>query len=249
MKGHFWTSVGEDDKSFQPKAQFRFRVEIDGFSFQDDRPPSGTSPDPTEPDYALDEKSDTKIVWYAKSIDKPTISVESTELIQLTQGYPAYRVPKPRSPTFNDITMTLVDPAYPNATRKILRWFRRTGYNDTDFYKFTDEESEQKFYESIGQMRIIQLDPSGKEIETWRLINVFPKEVNFGNLSYDSEELVEIKIIWSFETFTCEFPDYGEEKGFTYFNKPFGQTTSDPNSIRVNRNLGQTPKDDVGGAD
>jgi hypothetical protein len=248
LKGGFWTS----DTGFEPKAQFRFRVEIDGFEFQDDRRGEGQTADPAPPDGFKDERSDTGYVWYAKSIEKPRLTVVTSDKKQQGQGFPQKTEPKPRSPTFDDIKMTLVDPSYPNATRKLLRIFRRTGYNDKNFAEvFDDDRSQNEFYEAIGQVRIVQLDSKGNPIETWTLINVFIKEVDFGNLDYGSSDLVEINVTFAFETVKCEFPDFGEEKGFTYFNQPFGpyKKNDGSSSKRTDRNLGIHPKKrNLGGA-
>ena len=60
-KGGFWTTSG-DNSRYQPKAQFRFRVEIDGLGLEDARNPGEADDGPAlnrGGDAYLDNYSDT----------------------------------------------------------------------------------------------------------------------------------------------------------------------------------------------
>ena len=128
------------------------------------------------------------------------------------------------TPTFSTISMVLVDPTYPNATRKLLRWFRRAGYNDHQTPTTNKGKSPVNvFMESIGPVEIQQLDSNGEPLETWTLMGAFPAEINFGKLDYSSSDLVEISIVWKYRSFKARMHVKGAEEDFTYFNNYVAQ--------------------------
>ena len=43
-------------------------------------------------------------------------------------------------------------------------------------------------------VKIVQITPDGEAVETWILVNPIIKSVDFGGLSYDSDEAVEYKL-------------------------------------------------------
>ena len=139
--------------------------------------------------------------------------------------------------------MTLIDPAYPNTTRKLVRYLRRGGFQEQQAYEETFEfggpsksyigtngfadATKTGAFNGFPRVEIDQLESSGRVIESWTLINAYPAEVDFGKLDYSSDGLVEITVTWGYQTFTCEFPEQGNEKAFTYFDD-VGQTLVTP---------------------
>ena len=243
-RGGFWTSRVHD---FEPKAQFRFRVEIDGLMYED--APGSTAKD-NKGDYANDQKIPGEhVAWYAKSVDKP--GFEMSDLVG-TDGYwdlaakDASVRPRLDKIRMKQITMTLVDPTYPNVTRKLLRWLRRSGYNDDTVKEALETIGREDWialHKTIGDVRIFQLSPlmytgpptfsddeemrviqkkKVNNLEVWTLHNAYPKSVDFGKLDYSSSDLVEIKIDWVYTNFTCRMIKLPEdtsdiEQAFTYF--------------------------------
>ena len=207
-KGGFWTAQGAGSY-FEPKMPWRFKVHIEGFQLEDN---------PDGDDYH-DHPDDEALVWYAKTIEKPSISIGIRAGDQVDINNPGIPIMALNSvPKMNKaITMTLIDPSYPNATRKLLRLFRRAGYNDdkaqgvnTAKGSKTAEDgikpnagefSPNVLKSSTGQVRIQQLDAFGIPLETWELWEAFPAEINFGKLDYSSDSPVEISITWGFSTF------------------------------------------------
>ena len=218
----FWTNAPKYD----PKVQFRFKVMIGaatqtGMSLQDALG-SGRDVSPSGDPYN-DIPDDTNgSVWYAKSVDKPTIQLATFAENFYPTGYTVSNVtPMIETPTFSTINMTLIDPTYPNATRKLLRWFRRAGYNDAQTpatNKALGKEAKKVFMDSIGPVEIQQLDSDGKPLETWTLMDAFPAEINFGKLDYSSSDFVEISIVWKYRSFKARMHVKGAEEDFTYFN-------------------------------
>ena len=183
-KGGFWTN----NLTYAPKQQFAFRVYINGMALEDD--PAGDE---------YQDGEDEALVWYVKSIDKPTITLGEMEKGESNVG--SMPVVKAESiPMWSPVKMTLVDPSYPNATRKLMRLFRRAGYldetaqgvNGTKGFNFG------KLKEATGQVLIQQLDTFGAPLESWELTDAFPTEVNFGKLDYSSNDLVEISVTWAY---------------------------------------------------
>ena len=218
----FWSNAPKYD----PKAQFRFKVIIGGttntgMALQDalgggqDVSPSG---DPYN-----DIPDDTGgSVWYAKSVDKPTIQFAKFAEGFHRMGFDASDVqPLVEQPTFSPISMTLIDPTYPNATRKLLRWIRRSGYMDEQVKKTNfslgNLSPVDAFMSSIGDVQIQQLDSDGKVLEIWWLQEAFPAEINFGKLDYSSADFVEIGITWAYKSVKVQMEVKGAEEKFTYF--------------------------------
>ena len=188
-KGGFWTTTS--GLAYAPKQQHLFKVYIEGFELEDDENTS-------EP--FQDARSDTDFVWYAKSVDKPTISLQVVEKDEVALG-DRVSVPKfAKVPNWEPITMTLVDPSYPNASRKLMRLFRRAGYLDMKATKAHKPGAEtagfdkKQLLKAVGSVRIQQLDRSGIPLETWELYQAVPSKVNFGKLDYSSDDLVEISV-------------------------------------------------------
>ena len=236
-KGGFWTA----NSGFEPKMQFRFRVWIDGLTLEDQKDGG---------DVYQDHGSDGAHVWYAKSIEKPTVTLMKNNEAEANLGDFVADIKSLSPPTFKDISMTLIDPSYPNATRKLLRMLRRAGYHDDkaqeiNAEKFADPEIESTeswnfdaYRASIGDVRIEQLDWDGKVTETWSLLGAFPLEINFGKLDYSSDDFVEISITWAYKSFKAImhgtspidgtiWPKNGDprqkemtERGFEYFRNP-----------------------------
>ena len=198
----FWTTSGVS--GYEPKMPWRFRVFIEGFQYEDDQ--NTTLP-------YQDAKNDPDFVWYAKSIEKPSIKIGQRAAKDVTLDQPQVPICTPNSvPEMNTpIVMKLIDPSYPNATRKLLRLFRRAGYNDLKATKVhTSTATKPKFkpkvlLSSVGTVKFTQLDYNGRPLETWELVGAFPTEINFGTLDYSSDTPVEISVTWGMQTwFTTE---------------------------------------------
>ena len=231
----FWTNASKYD----PKAQFRFKVIIGGgdaqasvdattgatkgavgMALQDALGKKG-SDNPTDDPYN-DIPDDTNgSVWYAKSVDKPTIQfAKFAEGFHIMGNFVSQVEPLVEIPTFPPINMTLIDPSYPNATRKLLRWLRRSGYNDTQAKNtndLLDITPNMAFMASIGDVQIQQLDSDGKVLEIWWLQEAYPAEINFGKLDYSSTDFVEIGITWVFKSVMVQMMAHGAEEEFKYF--------------------------------
>lgn len=81
----------------------------------------------------------------------------------------------------------------------------------------------------LGSIQIYQLDSNGNKIEGWSLYNPIISDVNYGSLSYSSEEIVEISFTITYDyadmNSNNSTPETGEIKpGFP--DKPIVDTSS-----------------------
>lgn len=227
INSQFWTSpygVDSDGNKLQrrdPKLQYRFKIVIPGLALEDKE--GSRPPDPFNDQ--LEATNLTGIAWYAKSVDKPGMTIEDANRgLYATNSIPLNAQPKPSTPKYKEINMVLVDPYYPNVTRKIARLFRRGGLNENqakgiiaDAYGPGPDGEAASFLETIGVVEIHQLNGKGQSIEKWTLFDAYPNSVDFGKLDYSSDGLVEISLTWYYKYFKVDFPNVGPEEAFRYF--------------------------------
>lgn len=176
----FWgEQLGPNSKD--PKRKFRFKVEIGDLG-------SG-------------------IVWYAKSVTKPELSVPTVT----EHKFMGHTFKFPGSVSWNQIECTLVDPVDEDAAKKTLQIFKAAGYIYPDG-GYADENNEyamttmskSKAVAALQKFVIYQLDANNNVVEKWELHNAFLTKVSFTELSYDSEDLSEISLTIDYDwaTFT-----------------------------------------------
>jgi len=127
--------------------------------------------------------------YFVKSVAKPSFNVGSTSHVYLTHTFNF-----PTRVTWNDINMTLVDPGNPDATTELINVIRAAGYIIPANPNTKTTICRSKFVKAIGNIVISQIDCEGNPIETWTLKNAFFTSVNFGQLAYASDEMVEISL-------------------------------------------------------
>ena len=222
---NFWASP---KNTYDPKTQFRFIVEIPGMGLEDARAEGDEDP---RGDAFADEGVDN-MLWYAKSCDKPGYSLTNlTEKHFLYDGAVADAQPVTTSPDFKAVSMSFVDPVYPNVTRKLARIFRRGGFQEHLAYNIAQRRGggADSYIDTVEYVKIHQLDSigTGRIIETWTLVDAYPIEVDWGKLDYSSNDLVEISVTWGYKTFTVEFPAIGNELAYKYYKDVNFRPTDD----------------------
>lgn len=138
---------------------------------------------------------DAGVVWWAKTCDKPKMTISA----DAQHKFLGHTFKFPGSVTWEDISMTLVDPADPNdvdAAKKLLKIVEAAGYS----YMVKPEEqyfktiSKGKSTAALGAVVITQLDADNNPVEQWTLHNPFIKSVEFDQLDYGSDDLSEITL-------------------------------------------------------
>ena len=130
--------------------------------------------------------------YLIKSSDKPKLENGTITLDHIN----VQRYVKGKS-KWNSISVTLYDAIVPSGAQAVMEWVRlhhesatgRDGYSD--FYK--------------KEITLQQLSPLGEVIEEWLLKGTFITDAEFGTMSWDSEEVVEISLTlqydWAFLNF------------------------------------------------
>jgi hypothetical protein len=133
---------------------------------------------------------DTIPAFTLKKVSKPsfTVSESSHKFINHTYYYPG-RV------EWQEINMTLADPVNPDMAATVVSIINRAGYspiiNDTQRNTMSKSES----VAALGaNFQIQQLGSGGNPIETWTLTNPWIKDVKFGELDYEGDDLTDIEL-------------------------------------------------------
>ena len=135
--------------------------------------------------------------FIAKSVTKPSFQVGTTQHAFLNHNFNF-----PGRVTWQDVTLTLVDPINPDATYSFYRMLTDSGYQlppevvksgaVTPIGKKTI--SKKSMVKQLQSMRIETLDEDGNTIEHWTLNNCQFTSVNFDQLDYSFEELLNITV-------------------------------------------------------
>jgi len=188
----FWsTGTGKD-----PKRNFRFKVTMG----------------------SLKDSGNGQVVWFAKTCDKPSFTIETAEhqFLNHTFYYPG-------AVKWQSVAMQLVDPADPDAVSFVCSLLANSGYKVPGTANDLSTMTKAQAIKALDTVRIIQLDGAGKEIETWELKNAFITEAKFGSLEYGSDDLTQIDLTLQYDWATCSTVNRnanaqdGDKANQTYF--------------------------------
>ena len=130
-------------------------------------------------------------IWTVKTATKPKANISTVEhqFINHTFKYPG-RV------TWDNITVTLVDPIDPDLARSFIDILRKSGYQYPTTPNARGSISKEKsVIDGLGGISIQQIDADGTPIETWALKNPWIVSIDFGgNLDYAADEMNEISV-------------------------------------------------------
>ena len=127
---------------------------------------------------------DDGVVWWAKTCDKPKMTISA----DAQHKFLGHTFKFPGSVTWEDISMTLVDPAENeqggvDAAKKLLTIIHNSGYKFLTTAGGPFETiSKGKSTAALKQVIITQLDADNNPIEKWELHNPFIKSVQFDQL-------------------------------------------------------------------
>ena len=137
-----------------------------------------------------------------KSVQKPSFNVGTTahQFLQHTFNFPG-RV------TWQDISMTLVDPVNPDATKSIMEIIKSSGYVNPDEGIVTDATkkatiSKENMVTSLGNYLKIQqigADGAGTIIEEWKVWNPQITSAQFDSLDYSSDDPINIQLGFKYD--------------------------------------------------
>lgn len=169
----FWsTNFGQDTALKDPKRKFRFTVEFQG----------------------IQAAQGGAALWYAKTVSKPSFTVNSAEHKYLNHTF-FY----PGAVTWQDVSLTLVDPVEPDMAATLSDIIVQSGYSPPTDANDLGTMSKAKAAAALGQVIITQIDSDGNPLETWTLWNSFVTELKYGDLAYGDDELTEISVTLKYD--------------------------------------------------
>ena len=136
--------------------------------------------------------------WWAKSISKPSYEFNSNEY-QLGN----HKFKFPGVLTWKDIEIIIIDDNSEgdgmNRTAALMSNLSYIYLDPTRGAHYDAGAKRPTIDGSIGTIIIDQLGSDGKSLETWTLHDAFVKSVDFGQLAYEDDGLVEITISISYD--------------------------------------------------
>jgi hypothetical protein len=128
--------------------------------------------------------------WIIKKVTKPTFTISEVKhsFINHSFYYPG-RV------EYNEIEFTLVDPVEPDAAQGLINLIEASGYTLPDSEALAKQTiTKAEAVAALNHCYIQQIDADGATMEEWYLENCWVKEVNFGDLDYESDDINEITV-------------------------------------------------------
>jgi len=134
--------------------------------------------------------------WIVKKINKPSFTVTETE-----HNYINHKFYYPGRVEWNTVSMTIVDPVTPNATENLMAILGTMGYQFPDTLANAQQTTitKEEAKNALESVEIRQIDggsagAAAATIEKWTLKRCWIKSVTFGDLDYESDEIVNIEI-------------------------------------------------------
>ena len=118
--------------------------------------------------------------WWAKNVSKPSYEINSNEYQLINHKFKYSGIL-----TWQDVTITIVDVG--SKAQELMKSLEDVGYN-------TPTSTSKGIEKKKRSCLIQQYDAKGKEIEKWTLQNAFIKSIQFGDLDYSVDDLVEIQL-------------------------------------------------------
>ena len=113
---------------------------------------------------------------------------------------------------WQDVTVTVVDPGgADDAGAALYNMLALSGYSvptDAPFAGSLEESiSKRKALDALGQPRLTQIDAEGFPIEQWTMHNAFVSQADFGTVSYDSDDIVNVQLTIMYDYATLSIPN------------------------------------------
>lgn len=130
--------------------------------------------------------------YLIKSANRPTIDISPVTIDYInSQRHVAGKA------TFGDLSVTLHDPIAPSGAQQVMEWCR------THYESVSGRAGYADFYKRDAQLKLI--DPIGTVIELWDMKGCFLTSVDFGQVSYGSQEMLEIQLGIKFDNCVLQY--------------------------------------------
>lgn len=133
--------------------------------------------------------------FIAKTVSKPSFQVGSS-----THSFLQHNFNFPGRITWQDVSITIVDPVQPDATQSLYSIIKRAGYVLPPDVAGSAEGkktiTKADMVAALSEVRIDTIGPGGANdiVESWTLNNVQITSVNFDSLDYSSDEILNVQI-------------------------------------------------------
>tara|TARA_Y100000310_G_scaffold34548_1_gene32709 strand:+ start:712 stop:1293 length:582 start_codon:yes stop_codon:yes gene_type:complete len=157
-------------------------------------------------------------------VKKPSFRIGSTP-----HQFLNYEFKYPGRVTWEDINFTVVDPVDPDSAASLYNILQESGYALPPDYQeaLAKTISKKGLVEALGtQIRIVQLDADGNgaaPLEEWTINNPQITNVNFGQLDYTQEGLINIDVTVAYDWATLDITG----KKLWQLNRPGGSNFTD----------------------
>ena len=134
--------------------------------------------------------------YIVKKVDKPKVTVNPTE-----HKFFGHSFFYSGHVTWDTTSVTLVDPIDPDASNILWRAIRGAGYDPpTERTQGAPHTmSKEKATAHLQQIRLQQMSPDNKPLETWKLYNAWILDAAWGSLDYNSDEMVELAVTFRYD--------------------------------------------------
>ncbi|MBT96429.1 MAG: hypothetical protein CL431_10740 [Acidimicrobiaceae bacterium] len=143
--------------------------------------------------------------FIVKSVKKPAFKVGTTP-----HQFLNYEFHYPGSVKWDPVSMVIVDPVNPDSAASLYSILETAGYVVPTAYSESAPKtiSKAEMVRALGnEIKIVQLNPEGNvAVETWTLKNPQIESVEFDQLDYNSDELLNITIGLKYDFATLETP-------------------------------------------
>ena len=132
--------------------------------------------------------------FLVKKVKKPSFSISETE-----HNYLNHTFHFPGKVKWEEVSFTIADVIGPDdGAATLMKMFREMGYDLPSATNF-ETISKSKSTAALGGVIIDQIDSDGNIVESWKLNNAFIKAVSFGELSYESEEMINVDVTLAYD--------------------------------------------------
>ena len=173
------------NQSTQPKRNYRFRVQLSNLASD---PTAGAAAD---------------VIWWAKNFKPPSYS-----LSEATHDYMDNKYYWPGRVTWEDCTMSMVDPVSPNAVSLTNQILERSGYviksAPTTGNPGLQTISKDNAATAMGDIIVEIVTADGVIIEKWTLKNAWLKAASFSTLEYANDDLRTIDVTFRYDWAVCD---------------------------------------------
>jgi len=132
--------------------------------------------------------------WVIKSTKKPSYEVKesSHQYINHTFYFPGRL-------EWASIDVTVVDAGTPDSSKILSDIVKNAGYHLPEDPNDVSTISKAGAVNALGRVSMVQLNAEGGVAEEWVLKNAWVSKVNFGDLDYSKDEMVQIQLTIRFD--------------------------------------------------